>query len=192
MENDTSLNSLPTPIEFFKTFLLWWLPLDSGYPKSLSDGFEGIPHSVDAALVWAANSKIYFFKGQTLNGLKLFVTLLALSRRQVLEVWPGQISRSGLFLPEAHLQLGGDPQQPGRGHHLHQRQDVFLQGRQVLQVRRPEAGGGQECGVSLPQGLGQMVVWMSVKTVAAEEARTHVKIHSGLGRREKRKFLIRC
>ena len=37
--------------------------LDSGYPKTLSDGFEGIPDNVDAALVWAANSKIYFFKG---------------------------------------------------------------------------------------------------------------------------------
>ena len=39
--------------------------LDQGYPKTLSDGFEGIPDNVDAALVWAANSKIYFFKGDT-------------------------------------------------------------------------------------------------------------------------------
>ena len=29
----------------------------------ISDGFEGIPTSVDAAFVWGKNDKIYFFKG---------------------------------------------------------------------------------------------------------------------------------
>lgn len=37
--------------------------MDSGYPKSISDGFQGIPNSIDAAFVWSGNGKIYFFKG---------------------------------------------------------------------------------------------------------------------------------
>ena len=37
--------------------------LDAGYPKDMSQGFAGIPTNVDAAVVWAKNSKIYFFKG---------------------------------------------------------------------------------------------------------------------------------
>jgi matrix metalloproteinase-14 (membrane-inserted) len=39
--------------------------MDSGYPKSISDGFQGIPNSIDAAFVWSGNGKIYFFKGQS-------------------------------------------------------------------------------------------------------------------------------
>lgn len=37
--------------------------LDSGYPKDMSQGFAGIPTNLDAAVVWAKNNKIYFFKG---------------------------------------------------------------------------------------------------------------------------------
>ncbi|XP_022251649.1 matrix metalloproteinase-16-like [Limulus polyphemus] len=38
--------------------------MDSGYPKDISVGFEGIPDNVDAALVWSGNGKTYFFKGK--------------------------------------------------------------------------------------------------------------------------------
>ncbi len=37
--------------------------MDSGYPKAISKGFDGIPNRVDAAFVWSGNGKIYFFKG---------------------------------------------------------------------------------------------------------------------------------
>jgi matrix metalloproteinase-14 (membrane-inserted) len=37
--------------------------IDSEYPKRISDGFQGIPSNVDAAMVWGGNGKIYFFKG---------------------------------------------------------------------------------------------------------------------------------
>ena len=37
--------------------------VDDGYPKDLSEGFAGVPSSVDTALVWSGNGKIYFFKG---------------------------------------------------------------------------------------------------------------------------------
>ena len=37
--------------------------LFQGFPKQISDGFEGIPSNVDAAFVWGRNDKIYFFKG---------------------------------------------------------------------------------------------------------------------------------
>lgn len=40
--------------------------MDSDYPKKISDGFQGIPSDVDAAMVWGGNGKIYFFKGITL------------------------------------------------------------------------------------------------------------------------------
>lgn len=38
------------------------MSLDSGYPKSISDGFSGIPSNIDTAFVWGGNGKIYFFK----------------------------------------------------------------------------------------------------------------------------------
>ncbi len=33
------------------------------YVKGMDVGFGGIPSNVDAAMVWPANNKIYFFKG---------------------------------------------------------------------------------------------------------------------------------
>ena len=52
---------------FFKGNRYWRFSpdksLDKGFPKKISDGFEGIPNNVDAALVWSRNKKIYFFKG---------------------------------------------------------------------------------------------------------------------------------
>jgi len=37
---------------------------DSGYPRLIQKGFDGIPDFVDAAFVWSGNGKIYFFKGK--------------------------------------------------------------------------------------------------------------------------------
>ena len=52
---------------FFKGSRYWRFSpdktLDRGFPKKISDGFEGIPNNVDAAFVWSRNDKIYFFKG---------------------------------------------------------------------------------------------------------------------------------
>lgn len=39
--------------------------MDSGYPKDISVGFEGIPNSIDTAFVWSGNGKTYFFKGDS-------------------------------------------------------------------------------------------------------------------------------
>jgi len=39
------------------------MTMDAGYPKSISDGFSGIPANIDTAFVWGGNGKIYFFQG---------------------------------------------------------------------------------------------------------------------------------
>lgn len=44
--------------------------MDSGYPKLLSVGFEGIPDMLDAAVVWSGNGKTYFFKGNYFNNTR--------------------------------------------------------------------------------------------------------------------------
>ena len=37
--------------------------VDSGYPRSISKNWKGIPENLDAAFVWPGNNKAYFFKG---------------------------------------------------------------------------------------------------------------------------------
>ena len=37
--------------------------MDAGYPKLISEEFEGIPSRIDAALTWERNRNLYFFKG---------------------------------------------------------------------------------------------------------------------------------
>ena len=39
------------------------MSVDAGYPKPISAGFPGVPNNVDAVFKWAANGKMYFFKG---------------------------------------------------------------------------------------------------------------------------------
>lgn len=46
--------------------------LDPGYPRNISDGFEGIPNNIDAAFALPAhsfhgNERVYFFKGKARN-----------------------------------------------------------------------------------------------------------------------------
>ena len=38
--------------------------VDDGYPKPISEEFEGIPNDIDAAFMWSRNNKLYFFKGE--------------------------------------------------------------------------------------------------------------------------------
>ena len=37
--------------------------VDSGYPRSISKNWKGVPENLDAAFVWPGNNKAYFFKG---------------------------------------------------------------------------------------------------------------------------------
>merc|ERR1712029_1277750 len=37
--------------------------VESGYPRFISSGWDGLPSNVDAAFVWSGNGKIYFLKG---------------------------------------------------------------------------------------------------------------------------------
>ena len=39
------------------------MKIASGYPKLISDVFEGIPSNIDAVFVWGKDKKTYFFKG---------------------------------------------------------------------------------------------------------------------------------
>ncbi len=53
--------------EIFSKGSKYWrytdLKLDTNYPKSISEGFAGIPSDINTAFVWSGNGKIYFFKG---------------------------------------------------------------------------------------------------------------------------------
>ncbi|XP_043228035.1 stromelysin-3-like [Amphibalanus amphitrite] len=52
---------------FFKGDKVWRMTnlptVDEGYPKLISEEFQGIPNDIDAAFTWKRNKKIYFFKG---------------------------------------------------------------------------------------------------------------------------------
>ncbi|XP_043191576.1 matrix metalloproteinase-24-like [Amphibalanus amphitrite] len=52
---------------FFKGSQVWRMTempiVDTGYPKRISEEFNGIPNKIDAAFTWRKNHKIYFFKG---------------------------------------------------------------------------------------------------------------------------------
>ena len=53
---------VPEVSPFIELFTLWPSFIQYGYPKPISEEFPGIPSDLDAALEWAGNNKIYFFK----------------------------------------------------------------------------------------------------------------------------------
>ena len=57
-----------------------------GYPKQISEGFPGIPGDLDAAILAAANNKMYFFKVQDGNDNVIYIKSVD-SGRQLLEIW---------------------------------------------------------------------------------------------------------
>ena len=56
-----------------------------GYPKQISEGFPGIPGDLDAAILAAANNKMYFFKVQDGNDNVIYIKSVD-SGRQLLEI----------------------------------------------------------------------------------------------------------
>lgn len=58
---------IPDRTYFFKGGACWSYEnkkLQSGFPKSISDVFPGIPSDIDAAFVWSSNGDLYFIKGK--------------------------------------------------------------------------------------------------------------------------------
>ena len=57
---------MPKKTYFIKGSQYWRFPevgmLDDSHPKNFSKAFEGVPRNIDAAMVWPADNKIYFFK----------------------------------------------------------------------------------------------------------------------------------
>ncbi len=56
---------------FFKGSQYWrytGINMDAGYPKKISQGFEGIPDNIDAVMRLASLETVYFFKGNVLFG----------------------------------------------------------------------------------------------------------------------------
>merc|ERR1712107_51843 len=117
---------------------------DSGYPKEIANGFEGIPSNIDAVFVWSGNGKIYFFKGS-----------------QYWRFDPGQKPPIKSSYPKSISNWDGIPDYIDDVIHYSNGFTYFFKGL-LLQIQRRHVQCVKISPAILSQANGLLVVWVSL------------------------------